>query len=81
MGSIDRLGVLPVAIALFLQFRDAQFTWPLNVTFSEWLLGTAVLSVYLGGLLGQSLRLRLHLYETLLAEALREDPTTIITGK
>jgi hypothetical protein len=70
VGGVEKLGALPMAVALFLQFRDVQLGWPLSITWSAWVLGLIVASLYVVGLFAQSLKLRLHLYETLLQEAL-----------
>ena len=73
VGSMEKLGGLPVAVALFFQFKDFQITWPLSINWSAWVLSLLVIGLYVVGLYAQSLKFRLHLYEHLLGEALHED--------
>ncbi|PPE72436.1 hypothetical protein C3942_17995 [Solimonas fluminis] len=73
LGGMEKLGALPVLVALFLQFRDFELGWPPGINFTEALLGFVILVLYVGGLLAQSLKLRLHVYESLLEEALYQE--------
>ena len=67
-GSIEKLGALPIVIALYLQFKDMH--WPPHPSWVEiFLIFVLVLGYWLSMLL-VSIRLRLQLYETLLSKAL-----------
>lgn len=72
LGSVEKLGMLPVVVAVYLQFRDIKLAWPPTLNLAEFLLGLLVMGLYAAGILGISLRLRLNLYEILLEEALHE---------
>jgi len=67
-GGLDKLGILPIATALFLQFKDAH--WPPHPSWAEVILIGALMLVYGLSLLQLSLRFRLELYDTLLKKAL-----------
>lgn len=67
-GSIERLGALPIVIALYLQFKDMQ--WPPHPGWMEVFLIFALVLGYWLSVLQISVRLRLQLYETLLSKAL-----------
>ena len=74
-GGIERLGVLPVLVALHFQFKDWEFgDWQAlgQVNLAGGLLLWALLLLYLGGWWLIRLRLRLDTYEMLLAEATRD---------
>ncbi|MFC5525310.1 hypothetical protein ACFPPA_06095 [Rhodanobacter ginsengisoli] len=67
-GSIEKLGALPIVIALYLQFKDMH--WPPH---PSWLGIFLILALVLGywlSVMQISVRLRLQLYETLLGKAL-----------
>lgn len=81
VGSMEKLGGLPLAVALFFQFKDIQISWPLSINWGAWFLSLLVVGFYVVGLYAQSLKFRLHLYENLLEEALLEDPEACIAGK
>jgi hypothetical protein len=67
-GSIEKLGALPIVIALYLQFKDMH--WPPHPSWVEiFLIFVLVLGYWLSVLL-INIRLRLQLYETLLRKAL-----------
>lgn len=67
-GSIEKLGALPIVIALYLQFKDMH--WPPHPSWVEiFLIFTLVVGYWLSVLL-INIRLRLQLYETLLGKAL-----------
>jgi hypothetical protein len=73
-GGVERLGVLPVLIALYFQFKDWKFGyWQAlgQVNLAGGLLLWALLLLYLGGWWLIRLKLRLDTYEMLLAEAVR----------
>ena len=67
-GSIEKLGALPIVIALYLQFKDAH--WPPHPSWLEIFLIFALVSGYWVSMMMISVRLRLQLYETLLRKAL-----------
>lgn len=67
-GGIDKLGMLPIAIALFIQFKDMQ--WPPHPSWLEVFLFALLMLVYWLSMLQLSLRFRLELYDTLLQKAL-----------
>ena len=69
-GGIERVGVIPVLVALYLQFKDVQQLWPPGISFLAGLVALALLILYAVGWWAVSLKLRLDLYERLLAEAL-----------
>jgi hypothetical protein len=66
-GSIEKLGALPIVVALYLQFKDMH--WPPHPSWVEiflifvWVLGYWLSVMQIG------VRLRLQLYETLLIKA------------
>ena len=67
-GSIEKLGALPIVIALFLQFKDMH--WPPHPSWVEIFLIVVLGLGYWLSLMQISVRLRLQLYETLLRKAL-----------
>lgn len=68
-GSIDRVGLLTVVAALYLQFKDFRWHWPLNISAIPALCGLALLLLYAIAMWTSSLKLRLSLYERLLRQA------------
>jgi hypothetical protein len=67
-GSIEKLGALPLVIALYLQFKDMH--WPPHPSWVEIFLIFALVFGYWLSVTQISVRLRLQLYETLLGKAL-----------
>jgi len=67
-GSIEKLGALPIVIALYLQFKNAH--WPPHASWLEIFLIFALISGYWVSVMQIGVRLRLQLYETLLRKAL-----------
>lgn len=67
-GSIEKLGVLPIVIALYLQFKDMH--WPPHPGWVEVFLIFALALSYWASVMLINTRLRLQLYETLLRKAL-----------
>ena len=67
-GNIEKLGALPVVIALYLQFKDMH--WPPHPSWLEIGLIFALVFGYWLSMLQISVRLRLQLYEMLLSKAL-----------
>jgi len=67
-GSIEKLGALPILIALYLQFKNMH--WPPHPSWPE--IGAIIVLVfgYWLSMLLINARLRLQLYETLLGKAL-----------
>lgn len=83
-GGVERLGVLPVLVALYFQFKDWEFgDWQAlgQVNLAAGLLLWALLLLYLGGWWLIRLKLRLDTYEILLAEATRDRPADMTAGK
>lgn len=76
-GSLEKLGMLPVAVALYLQFKDMH--WPPQPTWMEIILGFMLVYAYWTSLLLVSLRFRIQLYEVLLRQAL-DQPEEISSG-
>jgi hypothetical protein len=67
-GAVEKLGALPVVIALYLQFKDTH--WPPHPSWAEILLMFLLVLVYWLSIMQISVRLRYQLYETLLAKAI-----------
>jgi len=67
-GSIERLGALPIVIALYLQFKDMR--WPPHPSWLDIFLILVLVFGYWLSMVQISIRLRLQLYETLLSKAL-----------
>lgn len=67
-GSIEKLGILPIVIALYLQFKDMH--WPPHPSWVEIFLIVVLVLGYWLSLTQISVRLRLQLYETLIGKAL-----------
>ncbi|MFK2931096.1 hypothetical protein [Dyella agri] len=67
-GSIEKLGALPIVIALYLQFKDMH--WPPHPSWLEVFLIFALVFGYWLSMQQISVRLRLQLYEMLLGKAL-----------
>jgi hypothetical protein len=69
-GGIEKLGALPVFIALYIQFKDAQ--WPPHPSWIEIVLVFALVFGYWTSLLQLNVRFRLQTYDMLLKKALKE---------
>lgn len=67
-GSIEKLGALPVVAALYLQFKE--LSWPPQMTWIEFILGTALVVLYWASLAVASARRRAQLFEMLLKRAI-----------
>jgi hypothetical protein len=67
-GSIEKLGALPIVIALYLQFKDMH--WPPHPGWVEIFLIFVLVLGYWLSVTQISVRLRLQLYETLLRKSL-----------
>lgn len=70
-GSLDKLGVLPLIVALAIQFK-VYADWE-SVPQWQVFLGLVAGITYLIAFVGSLMRLRLQLYEAVLAEALRDE--------
>ncbi|MFC5435407.1 hypothetical protein ACFPME_02490 [Rhodanobacter umsongensis] len=68
-GSIERLGALPIVIALYLQFKNMH--WPPHPSWMEIFLIVVLVLAYWLSVTQVSVRLRLQLYEILLRKALQ----------
>lgn len=69
-GSIEKLGALPVFIALYIQFKDLH--WPPHPSWAEISLMLALIFVYWVSLLQINVRLRFQFYDILLKKALAQ---------
>ncbi|MEW9573026.1 hypothetical protein ABQJ54_14815 [Rhodanobacter sp. Si-c] len=67
-GGLDKLGILPILVALFIQFKDMH--WPPQVSWPEVFLFVLLMGVYWLSLLQVGVRFRLELYDMLLKKAL-----------
>lgn len=73
-GALEKLGALPVAAVLYLQFKDLH--WPPQPTWPEFFLGMTIVGLYWGSLLLVSVRFRAQLFALLLSQA-AEAATTL----
>lgn len=67
-GGIEKLGFLPLAAALILQFKDMR--WPLHPSWAEIVLIGTLMLLYWMTLMQLGLRFRLELYDALLKKSL-----------
>lgn len=67
-GGIEKLGALPIVVALYLQFKDMR--WPPHPSWVEIFLIFVLVFGYWLSVTQISVRLRLQLYETLLSKAI-----------
>ena len=74
VGSLDRLGALPLIAAIYLQVKDVRFNAPADIGILPSLLVVAMLMLYWVGALSFSLKLRLTAYERYLADAMAVCP-------
>ncbi len=75
-GGAEKLGILPLIGALYLQFKDLH--WPPHPSWLEILLAAFLVMFYLAGMLRAIVRIRLQLYATLLAKALETKDTSSV---
>jgi hypothetical protein len=76
MGGVERLGILPLLLALYLQFKDWEWgDWGMlaEVNLIQGLLIWALVLVYLGGWRLVRLHARVEGYEQLLVESVTQD--------
>lgn len=66
-GGLEKLGALPVAAVLYLQFKDLH--WPPHPTWPEFFLSMAIMGLYWGSLLLVGIRFRTQLFASLLTQA------------
>lgn len=69
-GGVEKLGALPIFIALYIQFKDAH--WPPHPSWLEIVLIFALVLAYWACLLQINVRFRLQTYDRLLKKALAE---------
>lgn len=69
-GGIEKLGALPIFIALYIQFKDAH--WPPHPSWLEIALILGLIFGYWASLLQINVRFRLQMYDVLLKKALSE---------
>ena len=80
MGGIERLGVFPVLIALYLQFKDWKWgDWAAlaDVNLVAGLLIWAMVLLYGVGWILIGLKVRLDTYQSILEESLQGEPHSI----
>lgn len=65
---MDKLGALPIAIALFLQFKS--FRWPPDISWPEFFLGLVLAWMYWNCLLSIGLQFRAQAFQILLKRAM-----------
>jgi hypothetical protein len=73
MGSMEKLGMLPIFIALFLQFKDAKLTWPPEINPLGGSLTFAILLFYTLGLWASARKMQATRFERHLKIALDPD--------
>lgn len=74
-GGVERLGMFPIAVALYFQFKDVQW-WPPVFDLKNALLAFAVAAFYAMCLWLVRLRLRLDMYVLVLGDALGDGACT-----
>lgn len=73
MGSMEKLGILPILIALFLQFKDAKLTWPPEINLLGGLLAFVIVLFYTLGLWASARKMQATRFERHLKIALDAD--------
>lgn len=73
MGGVEKLGILPVIVALYLQFKDTTRLWPPDITIVGGFFALLIIGIYVIGMWAVSRRLQVARFERLLKMAL--DPT------
>jgi hypothetical protein len=73
MGGIEKLGFLPVIVALYLQFKDTSWSWPPEITVVGALFAFLIIAIYVVGMWAVTRRLQVARFERLLKVAL--DPS------
>lgn len=72
-GSVEKLGMLPIIAALYLQFNDTTLSWPPNVTALGVLLAFLILTTYTLGLWAYVRKVQAVRFERFLKLALDPD--------
>ncbi len=72
-GGVEKLGILSVVVALYLQFKDVTLSWPPNVSVVGTILMVAVLAFYALGLWAYTKRVQASTFERFLRLALNPD--------
>lgn len=70
VGSLDRIGMLPLLAAIYLQAKDLRFGEPITIGWVPSLIVVGMMALYWVGALTFSLKLRLAAYDQLLSDAL-----------
>lgn len=73
LGGIEKLGMLPIVVALYLQFRNTTWTWPPDITPVGAVLALTIVSFYALGLWATMRKLQSARFERLLKAALDPD--------
>ncbi|MGB0221501.1 MAG: hypothetical protein ACPGJF_19340 [Sinimarinibacterium flocculans] len=73
MGGVEKLGILPVIVALYLQFKDTSRIWPPDITTVGGVFALLIIGIYVIGMWALTRRLQVTRFERLLKVAL--DPT------
>lgn len=73
MGGVEKLGFLPVIVALYLQFKDTTRLWPPDITIVGGFFALLIIGIYLIGMWALTRRFQVTRFERLLIMAL--DPT------
>lgn len=71
-GGVDRLGILPVLVSVYLFIRN--WNQPLDMPSWQILLGIFLMVLYVISTTGSLMRIRLRLYESMLTDALARKP-------
>lgn len=73
IGSIEKLGILPVVIALYFQFKDVGLSWPPDLNAIGTLLALLIFLLYALGMWAQTRKLQILRFERHLKLALDPD--------
>ena len=70
MDGLEKLGLLPVLVALYVQFKDVTWSWPPDVTVVGTLIASPIIAFYALGLWAASRRRQVLGFERFLAISL-----------
>jgi hypothetical protein len=70
IGPTDRLGLLPVMLAIWLQFKDFRFEWPPTANWLSYALSVGIVTLYLATQMMSKAHFRGLVYLAVLDEAL-----------
>lgn len=73
MGGLEKLGLLPVLVALYVQFKDVTWSWPPDVTVVGTLIAFPIIVFYALGLWAVSRRRQVLGFERFLTISLDEN--------